>query len=127
MYINLDVFIWLEYCKHTGRPEFKRIGNYIIASTTDQREFETFRDSDFYEQRPLIKTDLLEQFMTLKFITIEHFQKFGIDFIMNFPSSHFDELCEWTRNNNQTSGRSERTVDHQSKRNISITINYLSL
>ena len=70
-------------------------------------------DSDFFKRRPLIKTDLLEQFMKQKFITIECLNKFGIDFIMNFPSSQFNELCEWTRNNTQAS---EGTIDDQSKK-----------
>ena len=117
MYISLDVFIWLKCRKHTpGRPELKRIGNYIIASTADQREFEIFRDSEFYKQRPLIKTNLLEQFMKQKFITIEYCHKFGIDFIVNFPSSQFGELCEWARDILYNCQASETTIDKQSKR-----------
>ena len=116
MYISLDVFIWLKCRKHTpGRPELRRIGNYIIASTADRKEFETFRDSEFYMQRLLIKTNLLEQYMKQKCINIEYCHKFGIDFILNFPSSQFGELCEWVRNTLNNCRASETTKDERSK------------
>lgn len=114
MYVNLDVHIWLECRKNTGRPDLRRIGNYVLASSTDRREFEKFRESEFYKQRPLIKTHLLEQFMKQKSIAIEYFHKFDIDFIMSFPKSQFDDLCTWARNilygDNQAS---EQVVDHE--------------
>ena len=41
MYISLDVFIWLKCRGHTpGRPELRRFGNYVIASTADRKELE---------------------------------------------------------------------------------------
>ena len=107
--------VWLECRKNTGRPDLKRVRNFILASSVDRRDFEKFRDSEFYKQRPLIKTDLLEQFMKQRCITIEYLHKFGIDFIMNFPSSQFDELCDWTRNILYAKQASERIVDDQSK------------
>lgn len=122
MYVSLDVHIWLECRKHTGRPDFTRIGNYILASSADRRDFEKFRDSEFYKQRPLIKTHLLEQFMKERCIAIKEFNKFGIDFVMNFPSSQFDSLCTWTRNilYDHDSQVSERVLDEQSKRDYMI-------
>ena len=115
IYINLDVYIWLECRKRTGRPDLRRVGNYILATTGDRRDFEQFRDSEFYKQRPLIKTDLLEQFMKQRSINIEYFNKFGIDFIINFPYSQFDELFEWARKKLNSDKVSERAVDDKCK------------
>ena len=115
IYINLDVYIWLECRKRTGRPDLRRVGNYILATTGDRRNFEQFRDSEFYKQRPLIKTDLLEQFMKQKSINIEYFNKFGINFIISFPYSQFDELCEWARKKLNSDQVSERAVDDKCK------------
>ena len=125
MYISIDVFIWLKCRGHTpGRSELRRVGNYVIASTADRKEFETFRDSEFYMQRPLIKTNLLEQFMKQKHLAIEYCHKFGIDFILNFPSSQFNEMCEWVRNILYNCQASEATTDERSKREKVIKFSY---
>ena len=111
MYISLDVYTWMQVRKNCGRPDFTRVGNYILATSADRRDFEKFRDSEFYNERPLIKTDFLVQFMEKKSIPIEYCNKFNIDFIVNFPSSLFDELCDWVRNHLQTRKTSDEIVD----------------
>ena len=63
MYVTLDVHTWLETRKQCGRVELTRIENYILASSGDRRHFDQFRGSDFYKERPLLKTDLLIKFM----------------------------------------------------------------
>jgi len=97
MYVTLDVHTWLETRKQCGRVELTRIGNYILASSGDRRDFDQFRDSDFYKERPLLKTDLLIKFMKKECgrNEIKYCRKFGLDFVMNFPSSKFDDLCNW--------------------------------
>lgn len=125
MYISLDVYIWLQCRKHTGRPDLRRVGNYLIASSADRKDFEKFRDSEFYERRPLIKTDLLERFMKQKFITIDYINKFGIEFITNFPHSQFDDLCEWTRKILYSGQESEWAVDDKRKRNSYAMLNVI--
>ena len=98
IYVNLDVHIWLQIHKQCGRPDLTRVGDYVLASSQDRRDFEKFRDSEFYKKKPLIKTDILVQFMKMSKLSIEYCNKFGIDFIANFPSSQYPNLCEWTRN-----------------------------
>lgn len=93
----MDVHVWLLVRKQCGRPDLTRVGNYVLASSQDRRDFEKFRDTEFYKERPLIKTDLLVQFMEMNKLSIEYCSKFGIDFITNFPSSQYANLCEWTR------------------------------
>lgn len=100
MYVSLDVYTWLQTRKQCGRVDLKRIGNYVLASSGDRRDFEQFRDSDFYKERPLLKTDMLVKFMEEECgkSEIKYCNKFGLHFVMNFPSSKFDDLCDWTRN-----------------------------
>ena len=100
MYVTLDMHTWLQTRKQCGRVNLTRIGNYVLASSADRRDFDKFRDSDFYKERPLLKTDLLVKFMEEECgrIEIKYCNKFGLDFVTNFPSSRFDDLCDWTRN-----------------------------
>ena len=97
MYLNLDVFNWLQSRKCCGRPDLQRVGNYVLATSSDRREFEIFRDSDFYKDRPLMKTDLLVEFMNIRMLPIKLICKHGTEYITNFPNSYFDDLCEWTK------------------------------
>ena len=98
MYLNVDVFNWLQSRKCCGRPDLQRDGNYVLATSSYRREFEKFRDSKFYKDRPLMKTDLLVEFMKMKMLPIKLISKYGMEYITNFPSSHFNDLCEWTKN-----------------------------
>ena len=91
---------------------------YWLATSSDRRDFEKFKDSEFYENRPLIKTDLLVQFMEKRCIAIEYCNKLNIDFIVNFPGLLFDDLYEWVRNllqDNQTGQTSDTLVDKTCK------------
>lgn len=63
MYVSLDVYTWMQVRKNCGKPDFTRVGNYVLATSSERRDFEKFRDSEFYKKRPLMKTDLLVQFM----------------------------------------------------------------
>ena len=92
------MYIWLQICKRCGRPDLTRVGDYVLASSQDRRDFDQFRDSEFFKEKPLIKTDILIQFMEMRKLSIEYCSKFGVDFITNFPSSKYPNLCEWTRN-----------------------------
>ena len=91
---------WLETRKQCGRVDLTRIGNYVLASSGDRRDFDQFRDSDFYKERPLLKTDLLVKFMEKECgkNEVKYCRKFGLDFVTNFPSSKFDDLCNWAHN-----------------------------
>lgn len=98
MYVTLDVYTWLEVRKNRGRVELNRVGNYVLASSKDRQEFDKFRDSEFFKERPLIKTAVLEKFMEEQCkCKINLCNKFGIDFVTNFPTSKFDDLCYWAR------------------------------
>lgn len=63
MYVNLGVYTWIQVRRNCGRPDLTRVGNYVLATSSDRWDFEKFRDSEFYQQRPLIKTNLLVQLM----------------------------------------------------------------
>ena len=65
IYVNLDVHIWLQIRKQCGRPDLTRVGDYVLASSQDRWDFEKFRDSEFYKKKPLIKSDILVQFMEM--------------------------------------------------------------
>ena len=127
MYVNLDVYTWMQVRKNCGRPDLTRVGNYVLAASSDRRDFEKFRDLEFYKKKPLIKSDLLVQFMEEKNIAIEYCNKFNIDFIINFPVSLFDDLCEWVRKLlqiNQTRESSSTVVDKTSKNIVDKTCSY---
>ena len=98
MYVTLDVYTWLEVRKNHGRIDLNRVGNYVLASSKDRQEFDKFRESEFFKERPLIKTAVLEKFMEEQCQCKINFRnKFRIDFVTNFPTSQFDDLCCWTR------------------------------
>jgi len=97
MYVGLDVFNWLHSRRWCGRPDLQRVGNYVLATSSDRREFEKFRDSEFYKDRPLMNTDLLVEFMKMRKLPVKLIWKYGMEYVTNFPSSHFDDLCEWSR------------------------------
>lgn len=97
MYVNLDVFTWLQTRRDCSRPDLQRVGNYVLATSAHRREFEKFRESDFYKDRPLIKTDLLIEYMKMKMLPVELISKYGKEYVTNFPSSRFDELCDWAK------------------------------
>lgn len=98
MYVSLDVLIWLQCRKSCGRPDVQRIGNYVLANTTDRRDFDVYRDSMFFKKRPLVPTDLLQEFMKIKNLHVDLQNEYGVNFVVNFPTSHFEELCIWARN-----------------------------
>ncbi|XP_065903393.1 uncharacterized protein [Dysidea avara] len=110
MYLSLDVHTWMQIRNQCGRPELRRIGNYVLGTSADRHDFDKFRDSEFYKQRPLLKTELLARFMKEKCITASCCNKYGIEFVLNFPSTEFDNLCEWTRNLLGISHRSDHHV-----------------
>ena len=72
----------------------------VLASSGDQKDFDQCRDSDFYKKRPLLKTALLIKFMEKECgrNEIKYYRKFRLDFVANFPSSKFDDLCNQARN-----------------------------
>ena len=98
MYLSLDVYTWMQIRSQCGRPDLRRVGNYILGTTADRRDFDKFRDSEFYKQKPLLKTELLARYMKEKFVTAPCCSKYGIEFVLNFPSTEFDNFCQWTRN-----------------------------
>ena len=103
----------MQIRRNCGKPDLTRIGNYVFGTSSDRCDFEKFRDLEFYDNRPLIKTDLLVQFMEKRCIAIEYCNKFNIYFIVNFPGSLFDDLCEWVRNllqDNQTRQTSDKNI-----------------
>lgn len=63
MYVNLGVYTWIQVRRNCGKPDLTRVGDYVLPTSSDRRDFEKFRDSEFYQQRPLIKTNLLVQLM----------------------------------------------------------------
>jgi len=77
--------------------ELTRIGNHVLPSSGDRRDFGQFRDSDFYKEQLLLKADLLIKFMKKECGKNEtkYCRKFGLDFVTNFPSLKFDDLCNW--------------------------------
>ena len=94
MYVTLNVYTWLEVHKNRGRIDLNRVGNYVLASSEDRQEFDKFRESDFFNKRSLIKTAVLEKFMEEQCqCKINLRNKFGIDFVTNFPTSQFDDLA----------------------------------
>ena len=75
----------------------RRIDNYVIGNREERRNFKKFQDSSLYQNRPMLKTHLLIQFMNERKIvpvcTLQH----GIEFITNFPLALLDELCDWAK------------------------------
>ena len=43
-------------------------------------------------------TELVARFMKEKFITAACCNKCSIEFVLNFPSTELEILCDWTRN-----------------------------
>jgi len=46
----------------------------------------------------ILKTEVLVKFMEKECGEIKYCRKVGLDFITNFASSKFDDLCDWTYN-----------------------------
>ena len=63
MHVNMDVLIWLQYRIFNKMKELRRDGDYITATTEDQRHFDMFQDLPFYSNPPVIATPLLLEFM----------------------------------------------------------------
>ena len=84
IYLSLDVFTWLQYRKFCGRPDLQRVGNYVVATSADQQDFDKFCDSPFYKDRPLLKTDVLIEFMKLKKLPIEFISEHVVQYVINF-------------------------------------------
>ena len=93
----MDVYIWLLYRKSGGKTDLQRVGNYVIGNTAERQDFEKFRNSSFYQNRPFLKTSLLLEFMKQKQISPIYTSAYGQDFITNFPRSLLDDLCLWAR------------------------------
>ena len=102
----MDVYIWLLCRKSIGKADLERIGNYVIGNKEERRDFEQFRDSLFYQSRPMLKTPLLVEFMhQRKIVPLCNFEH-GIEFIYNFPKGLLDDLCNWAKRilHNETDG-----------------------
>ena len=100
IHVNMDVLIWLQYRRFNNMKELRRDGDYIVATTDDRRDFDSFRDSPFYSKCqgcPIIATPLLFKFMKFKGLPIRTITQFGNVYVTSMPmeSMDFDELCEW--------------------------------
>jgi len=97
LYVNMDILIWMQYRKFNKMPELKREGDYIIATSNDRKNFDTFRQLPFYSCYPIIATPLLLKYMKHKEIPITVIEEFGCKYVTSMPASEFafDELCEW--------------------------------
>ena len=95
----MDVLIWLQYRRFNKMKELRCDGDFIVATTDDRRDLDTFRDSPFYSNRPIIATPLLLRFMRCKGIPIRTIKEFGNLYVTSMPTeiTDFDELCEWAR------------------------------
>ena len=69
----------------------------MIGSRKERQAFDKFRDSPFYQGRPMLRTHLLSEFMNKRQIVPKSILKHGLEFITNFPSTLLDDLCDWTR------------------------------
>lgn len=93
----MDVYIWLLCRKSMGKSDLKRIGNYVIGNRKERQAFDKFRDSPFYQGRPMLRTHLLSEFMNKRQVVPKSILKHGLEFITNFPTTLLDDLCNWTR------------------------------
>lgn len=95
----MDVLIWMQYRKFNKMPELRREGEYIIATSNDRKNFDSFRQLPFYSRNPVIATPLLLKYMEHKGIPITVVKEFGHKYVTSMPDSEFvfDELCEWAR------------------------------
>ena len=97
IYVNMDVYIWLLCRKAMGKSDLERIGYYVIGNRKEREAFDKFRDSPFYQGRPMLRTRLLSEFMNKRQIVPKLILKHGLEFITNFSSTLLDDLCDWTR------------------------------
>ena len=44
-----------------------------------------------------MNTDVLVEFMKMRKLTVKLIWKYGMEYVTNFQSSYFDDLCEWSR------------------------------
>ena len=89
MYVSLDVYIWLDVRESCGRASLQRMGDYVLASSLDRKEFDKFRDSSFYQKGPLVATDLLTEFMKIQNLPIMYIHERGKYYISNFLMTVF--------------------------------------
>ena len=117
----MDVLIWLQYRRFNKMKELRRDGDFIVATTDDRRDFDTFRDSPFYSNRPIIATPLLLRFMRCKGIPIRTIKEFGNLYVTSMPTeiTDFDELCEWARDEIDKATTSSKKLYYTSARNNS--------
>ena len=99
IYVNMDVLIWIQYRKFNKTPELKREGDYIIATSNDRKDIESFHQLPFYSCYPIIATPLLLKCMKYKYIPITVVEEFGHKYVTSMPASEFafNELCEWAK------------------------------
>ena len=134
MYINMDIYVWLLLRNSMGKEDLRRINDYVIGNKEERQNFEKFRDSSFYQNRPMLKTHLLVQFMNERQImpacTLHH----GIEFVTNFPLGLLEDLCDWAKIQMQQDNTGINSVKfyilhktllqnayiHQGKRNIDL-------
>lgn len=95
----MDVLIWMQYRKFNKMPELRQEGDYIIGTSNDRKDFESFCQLPFCSCNPIIATPLLLKYMRNKSIPITVVEEFGHKYVTSMPTSEFafDELCEWAK------------------------------
>lgn len=108
MFLTIDIFMWLQYRKFQGLPDLKQEGDFIIATRSDRHHFESFRDLPFNSKNPLPSCSLLLKYTQIKNIPVTVIKEFDCEYVVGFPISEIDELCEWAQteiNSKQQDGK----------------------
>lgn len=97
MFLTIDIYRWLQYRKFQGLPDLKQEGDFIIATSSDRRHFESFRDLSFNSKNPLPSCSLLLKYIQTQNIPVTMIKEFDCEYVVGFPMSEIDELCEWAK------------------------------
>ena len=97
MSLTLDIYMWLQYRKFQGLPDLRQEGDFIVATRNDRHQFESFRDLSFNSKNPLPSCPLLHKYIQVKRIPVTVIKEFDCEYVVGFPISEIDELCEWAQ------------------------------